>query len=230
MLLKEVKLNIFCYIITLSMIVFADNFNLNKLSLKFKNFLKSSKSSRLLELEKEIINLKSSLISLKEENNNLKKYELIHHNVSKYNHVKTIVEIMHIHNSIDDKYIITETNDSVENNDLAVDQNGILIGRVVWRDKKKAKIQLLSSQYSNIPVYSNNSNGIAFGTNSINCKIGFQNLSNTIPTDGDIVITSGEQGLTIKGIIVGVIKHTSSGICIENDNINFIDKVAIIGK
>ena len=212
------------------MVVFADNFNLNKLSLKFKNFLKPSKSSKLLELEKEIINLKSSLISLKKENNNLKKYELTYHNVSRYNHIKAIVEIMYIHNSIDDKYIITETNNSIENNDLAVDENGILIGRVVWHNEKKAKIQLLSSKYSNIPVYSNNSNGIAFGVNNINCKIGFQNLSNTIPTDGDVVITSGEQGLTIKGIAVGVIKRTSSGICIENDNINFIDKVAIIGK
>ena len=182
------------------------------------------------QMNDKIIELSSQIANLKKENEYLSKYKIIFSNLEKIHHIKSAVEIKHINDSVNGRFLIAQTNKGVQCNDLAVDDKNILIGRVVNLSKENnVKIQLLSDIHSNIPVYVNNSYGIIYGTNDGKCKIAFQNLSKVDPKDGDVVITSGFESLTIRGVVAGTISNLNGTWCVNNENIDHVDKLVIIG-
>ena len=188
------------------------------------------KLSKEQMLESEIIDLNSQIAVLKRENEYLSKYKKIYSSFEKSYNIKSVTEIKYISNTLNGRFVLTHTDNVVRNNDLAVDERGILLGRVIDNNKKDtAKIQLLSDAYSNIPVYIGNSNGIIYGTNDKKCKIAFQNFSSAQPQEGDAVITSGAEGLTMRGVVAGTIKNVDGNWCVENRNIDNLDKIVIIG-
>lgn len=183
---------------------------------------------RLIELK--IVELNSQIATLKQENEYLNKYKTTYTNLKKIHNVKSLVEVKYISNSVNGRYLTAQTEKTVKRNDLVVDDKNILIGRIVGvNDENNVKIQLLSDIYSNIPVYVNDCYGIIYGTNDKNCKIAFQNLSTTEPKDGDLVITSGFENLTIRGVVAGAVINSNGTWCVDNKNIDYIDKLAVIG-
>lgn len=182
------------------------------------------------QMRDKIIELNSQIANLKKENEYLMKYKIIFSNLEKIHHIKSVVEIKHINDSVNGRFLIAQTDNSVQYNDLAIDDKNILIGRIVSLNKENnVKIQLLSDIHSNIPVYVGNSYGVIHGTNDRKCKIAFQNLSKLEPKDGDVVITSGFESLTIRGAVAGTISNLNGVWCVNNKNIDNVDKLVIIG-
>ena len=130
------------------------------------------------QMRDKIIELNSQIANLKKENEYLMKYKISFSNLEKIHHIRSVVEIKHINDSVNGRFLIAQTDNSVQYNDLAIDDKNILIGRIVSLNKENnVKIQLLSDIHSNIPVYVGNSYGVIHGTNDRKCKIAFQNLS-----------------------------------------------------
>lgn len=194
-----------------------------------KSFLEKL-SNKEQQMSDKIIELSSQIANLKKENEYLSKYKIIFSNLEKIHHIKSAVEIKYINNSVNGRFLTAQTNKSVQYNDLAIDDKNILIGRIVSLNKENnVKIQLLSDIHSNIPVYVGNSYGIIYGTNDEKCKIAFQNLSKIEPKDDDVVITSGFESLTIRGVVAGTISKLNGTWCVNNKNIDNVDKLVIIG-
>ena len=167
-------------------------------------------------------------MQLTRENNNLRDYKNIYQSIQKKTTIKAIAKINYLNKSNNGFYFLVTTNKNVNINDLAVDSEWNLIGRVVQTSKNDAKIQLLLDRHSNIPVVSGESNGIIFGTGEKNCMVEYQNLSPKQPNDGDTVLTSGDEGLTLKGITIGILKISNGRYCVDGAFKKDYDNLAII--
>ena len=178
--------------------------------------------------QKIIENLQQKVMQLTRENNNLRDYKNIYQSIQKKTTIKAIAKINYLNKSNNGFYFLVTTNKNVNINDLAVDSEWNLIGRVVQTSKNDAKIQLLLDRHSNIPVVSGESNGIIFGTGEKNCMVEYQNLSPKQPNDGDTVLTSGDEGLTLKGITIGILKISNGRYCVDGAFKKDYDNLAII--
>ena len=88
------------------------------------------------QMRDKIIELNSQIANLKKENEYLMKYKIIFSNLEKIHHIKSVVEIKHINDSVNGRFLIAQTDKSVQYNDLAVDDKNILIGRIVSLNKE----------------------------------------------------------------------------------------------
>ena len=220
-----------CAIVLPLIIAQSKKFEAQTLSLKVKYFLQKKQENVIMaEKNNKISALNTQITLLKQENNLIKKYNYLYDSFKeKYSYnIKYISDNFYVINSASEKSItMIATNKKIKKNSLVVDENNILIGRVVENNKRFIKVQLLSDKQSNIPAYAGNSDGIISGTNNEKCKIIFSNLSTNKPNNGDIVITSGFEDMTLKGVIIGTIKKNNNMFCVENNSINNF-KTAII--
>ena len=180
------------------------------------------------DIYNELVELNSQLLELKKENSYLLKYKEIYNKIGR-NRIKSFLEVKYINNNQNGKYIIAYSNNDVKKNDLVVDKYGILIGRIVDKKDDIVKVQMITDYNSNIPVNINETDGLIYGSYSSKCNILFQNLSNITPNEGDVVMTRGFENLLTSGVIVGKVKSINNNtVCIENKNIDNIDKLVVI--
>ncbi len=207
------------------------SFKTYTLSMQLKYFISQKKKQNIQiisEQKKKIIELNSQILNLKNEINSIKNKNIFYHKMKEKYNIKHVADILYINITPTEKYIIITSVDAIKKNDLVIDKNNILIGRVIEKNKYTAKVQLILDISSNIPVFSGESDGIVYGINDKRCKIVFSNFSNKKPKNGDLVITSGFENLTMRGIIVGTIKNINGKFCVENENIYSADIVFVI--
>ena len=190
--------------------------------------IEKKKQIQQTNLQQKIIDLQNQIIELKYENQKLNEYKNIYQSIGKTYNVIAIAEINYINQNNNGHYILASVNKNININNLAVNKDKKMIGRVVENKNNRIKIQLLTNKYSNIPVYIGNSEGIIYGTGENKCRIAYQNLSKIEPKDGDIVITSGAENLTRRGILIGEVYTDGKNKCINADFNYNINQVAII--
>ena len=158
------------------------------------------------------------------------------------------IDVIYINNNQNGNFIIGKTLENLSINDVIVDKEGFLVGRVVFFEKKSknVKIQLITDLDSNFPVSNIEENiyGFIKGTNDTNCVVELNILNkqnNTSIRNGDIIITSNIENLFPKGIIVGDIDINEDRFCIKTrkliyselfsiKNVSFVNSYANIEK
>ena len=165
----------------------------------------------------EMNNLLSQNAKLQYKLEKLSKYEAIYNSFEKTtNKIKSFLEVKYISFNLENKYIIASTNNNVKMDDTVLDENSFLIGRIIARNKNIVKILPIESKTSNIPVAtSNGAIGILRGVGQKHCECEFIPLSNRIPDNDTLVVTSGIESLIPGGIIVGKTNIKGSQICVN---------------
>lgn len=226
----EYKVFILAILLSITALMLQKKYSLNVREILYQ--IKQKKNEQIELLSNKVIELNSRVLELQKQNQALSQYQEIYNKISKKWNKKAFLEIKYFNNNINGKYLIANASNIVNVNDLVVDKYNIFIGRIVAINNTNGnnivKVQLLTDKKSNIPVIVNGADGIAFGSDDTDCKIEFQNLTDKDVYNDDVVLTSGTDNLTIRGIIAGKIKIIKNKICIENFNVNNFDKLMVI--
>ena len=141
---------------------------------------------------------------------------------SSYQYITTGASIFFSKGS--NKFIIATTNSSnVKLNDVAINKNDYIIGRIVdVLSDGMLKIQQIEDDKAYIPsvILEHSLSGYVNGYNDAECSVVFEtdetfDLSKI--NDGDIVVTSGFDNFIPYGMNVGRIKKYKGKLCIDRD-------------
>jgi rod shape-determining protein MreC len=120
--------------------------------------------------------------------------------------------------------------DNVKKGQAVVSEDG-LVGRVIEVGRYTSRILLLTDLNSNIPIITNKSreHGIMSGDNEEMPKLLYLPKDSST-TDGEIILTSGEEEVYPPGLHVGIIKIGSDGIrrVIPFAKLHNLDQLSII--
>jgi rod shape-determining protein MreC len=120
---------------------------------------------------------------------------------------------------------------------FVVTSRGTLLGRIISTSKKAAKVLLITEPKSNLSVRFPriNNKAILSGNYNDTLKITFTKTS-TMPINGDVVVTSGDDGYLPAGLLVGTVvisenkKERAVVPIIDPKNIDFVSILEFEGK
>ena len=195
----------------------------------FMHFFSFNKKTSITKEKAEIENLISQNAQLRYKLEQLSKYDEIYNSLQKTHKIKSFLDVKYANLNLENKYIIASTNQNVALNDVVVDKNGFLIGRIVAKNKNVVKILPIESKASSIPVISSNGIiGILQGIGYKHCECEFITLNNEILENNALVTTSGIESLIQGGIIVGRINIQGKKICVNLYRKNDFRSLAIL--
>ena len=195
-------------------------------SLQFIQNNKINKQITIQNLEEQNLILKSQLHELQTKIN-------IKNNLNKKYQILSTLNMDYISINQNGAFIIaTSENDDISLNNLVIDKNGFLIGRIVAINKQfnLVKIQMIIDGKSFIPVKTQKTSTYGVLSNNSFCENGlsFENSTGNIE-NGEIIMTSGEENLTPQGILVGKIDKQDKINCVKHfAQINNTDNLSVI--
>ena len=165
----------------------------------------------------EIDNLIIKNAQLQHKLEKLSKYEEIYKSFhTTANKIKSFLDVKYVNLALENKYIIATANNDVKLNDVVLDKNGFLTGRIIAKNKNIVKILPIDNKTSSIPVVSSNGVvGLLQGNGLKHCECEFITLSSQLPDNNTLVVTSGIENLTQGGIIVGKTNIKGKQICVN---------------
>ncbi len=180
--------------------------------------------------------LESEILELKKELSFVKKYQELYDKMSNNLTIVSLLEVYFYNKDQNEKYVIAKSNNKVDINDIVVDNHRFLIGRVIYATKSNTvKVQTIDDEKSFIPAIVNDIDGVIIGTNNDKCRIEFILLDdsnsnrvkiNKVGNDA-LVLTSGKEHYTPKGIIIGKINKINEKYCVTS-NVDKFDKLAVV--
>lgn len=185
--------------------------------------------NRIEELKLENEKLKQDLADYNQSHNEA--LDIIKFRKNNFYFIDTIKVLSIIKNS--EQYFICRyfSSSELSINDLILNQDNFLIGRVVSvnKDIKTAKVQLLQDENFLVPVYSGETkiSGIVNNNRQLSsCQIEFSSLNTkSILNEDEIVLTSPEDGLLPADIKVGYISKKNNQYCIRTQTNIIKDKL-----
>lgn len=173
------------------------------------------------DLEKENKKLKKEILKLQQQLSTLSAYRDLYKKVSRNFKIISFLNVISINKNVNNSYIIAKTtNERVNLNDFIVDSDLFLIGRVVKIvDNNIVKIQLLNDINSYIPVKTLQGNSYCLLSGEWHlehkCNIVLQECNLPVK-EGEQIITSGEYGLGLQGINVGIVNIQNDKYCVKS--------------
>lgn len=198
------------------------------------NFFSSIRRENKI-IKKENLDLKIELLKLdilEDENQELKnilnfvaKNSILDYTIKKIN-------ILNRGDFINKAQITLSEDDKIKENDLVVDNEGNLVGRIVNLNNKYAEILLLTDSKSKLPAKLANSKikVLLEGNENTNLKIGFFLGEKFNLKDGELAFTSDDGDVLQDGIPIGkIIKKKNGEFFVKiNANLGSIDYVIIL--
>lgn len=145
----------------------------------------------------------------------------------------TLAKINIISNSSFVSKIEIKSNPLIKNNDLVVDDNGNLVGKIINNDNKKSDILLtIDSNFKIGAILSNSMNKVILSGNGTN----FMDINYFLGQDfniveGEKVITSNDANINQAGINIGVVKKINGKFVVElSTNLARLDYVVVLHK
>ena len=181
-------------------------------------------------ITKENTKLKKEILKLKQQLSTLNAYQNIYNKVSRNFKVVSFLNVISINRNINNSYIIAKaTNERANLNDFIVDSDLFLIGRIVKiTDNNIVKIQLLNdiNSYITVKTLQGNSYCLLSGEWHLESKCNIVLQECNLPVkEGEQVITSGEYGLGLQGVNVGIVNIQNDKYCVKplaDKNINHL--------
>ena len=133
------------------------------------------------------------------------------------------------------KFIIAKIDsDNIKLNDIAIDKNDYIIGRVIdVFDNGMFKIQQIEDDRAYMPslILGHSLGGYVNGYNGLTCNMVFEtddDFDMSKINDGDVVVTSGFDNFIPYGLNIGRIKKYKDKLCIERDVDRYISTFKIV--